>query len=389
MIKKFLLFFLIFYFLFNCINAVKITPYSQFSLLTNTPGIELYSIFGHCAFRFKDSKQNIDMVFNYGTFDFNTPNFYIKFIKGKLNYFLSIESYSNYLWSREPMQTAYEQVLNLTDAQKQKLLDYLLNNYLPENRYYAYDFFFDNCATRLRDVMKSSLGEDVNFDYFQPEEEQSFRDLVNLYIDDLPWINLGINILLGLSSDKIAKPIDYFFLPEYVMEAFAVSTIQKSEKNELIVSETNIILEGSYEDYPLEIFKTPGFFTWFLFIIVLFTSLINIKKKKVKYWIDYLVFGIIGFLGTFLLIVWIITEHEVLKQNLNIIWAFPLHLIVVFFLRSLKFKKILKYYFITFSIIYTLFLLSWFFLPQQLHIAIIPVVLIALVRSIRLYINYK
>ena len=131
---------------------------SEISILTCAPGEELYSIFGHTAIRVRDSISNTDYVFNYGTFDFNTSNFYLKFMKGELNYFLSVTTFERFIREYEfQKRSIAEQHLNLTSNEKGSIIGALVNNSLPENREYHYHFFYDNCATRIRDIIDNNL----------------------------------------------------------------------------------------------------------------------------------------------------------------------------------------------------------------------------------------
>jgi hypothetical protein len=145
----------------------QLSDQAVISLITADPGEELYSLFGHSAIRVKDTVNNQDLVFNYGTFNFNTPNFYMKFTRGKLLYMLSIQQFDRFKRSYEyEKRDLKEQILNLTQDQKQAIFQFLLWNYQPENRYYKYDFFFDNCATRIRDVFIDELpGLNFQFEY--------------------------------------------------------------------------------------------------------------------------------------------------------------------------------------------------------------------------------
>src|SRR5690606_31625041 len=130
------------------------TSRTRISLLTCTPGSELYSVFGHSALRVVDSNAVTDIVYNYGTFDFNDPNFYSKFVRGKLNYYLSTEYFRDFVYGyRLEGRGITEQVLLLTAEEKLALKKFLRENLKPENRHYAYDFFLDNCTTRLRDLI--------------------------------------------------------------------------------------------------------------------------------------------------------------------------------------------------------------------------------------------
>ena len=170
--------------------AQALSERASISLLTGSPGTELYSTFGHSAIRVHDPSTGMDIVFNYGTFDFNTPNFYLKFAQGKLNYKLSIETFeqfrAGFIYEN---RSVVEQKFNLTQTQKNLLFALLEQNYLPENRFYKYDFFFDNCATRIRDLMITAFGEDFQYQY--PEEWKNsgltFRNLIDMYLTNHHW----------------------------------------------------------------------------------------------------------------------------------------------------------------------------------------------------------
>ena len=369
--------------------AIIITPVSQFSILTNTPGDELYTIFGHIAIRFQDSSQNVDIVFNYGTFDFRTPNFYMKFVKGRLDYFLSVETFRQYLWNIKLIQSSYEQVLNLDKNQKEKLLIFLLENAKPENKYYKYEFFDDNCATRIRDALKFPLGDDVNFDFFQPDEDQTFRQLLSPYLKVNPWIDLGINLLLGIYADNTMEPLQYFYLPDYVMEAIAVSTINHNNEDHSLVSVTNIIQEAVKKNSDINNAFSPILvFSIILFIILIFTS-IGIVKNRKNFIIDRLLFGITGLLGLFLFAISVYTDHLPMKQNLDILWAFPLHLFVIFILKKDMLRKFLKYYFLVYLIILSSFTFIWIFFKPSFYFGLIPLLIALTIRSTRLYYFYR
>ena len=383
--------FLLFFLFTICISsyAIVITPSSQFSILTNTPGNELYTIFGHTAIRFQDSSQNIDIVFNYGTFDFSTPNFYIEFVKGRLDYFLSVETYTQYLWSIKPIQSSYEQILNLNNDQKDKLLNFLLDNVKPENKNYKYEFFDDNCATRIRDALKIPLGNDVNFDFFQPDENQTYRQLLSPYLKINAWIDLGINLLLGVYADKKVEPLQYFYLPDYVMEAIAVSTINHNNEDHSLVSDTKIIHEAEKKNSETNKWFTPFLvFCILLLIIIIYTS-IGIVKNKKNFIIDRLLFGITALLGLFLFIISIYTDHLPMKQNFDVLWAFPLHLFVIFILKKNTFRNFLKYYFLVYIAMLSFTVITWILFKPSFYFGIIPLLIALFIRSLRLYFYYN
>ena len=165
-------------------EKIELSPKAEISVLTCSPGPDLYSSFGHTAIRIQDSINNrwVDVVYNYGTFQF-TDDFYFKFAKGQLDYRLSRSSFGDFQY--EYLMTGrgiWEQKLLITPAEKQRLFDLLEENYLPENREYRYDFFYDNCSTRVRDIIKKALENKVNFTYVYAEKS-SYREAIQHYLN--------------------------------------------------------------------------------------------------------------------------------------------------------------------------------------------------------------
>ena len=210
-------------------QGLQLSPQAEISLITVSPGEELYSMYGHSAIRVNDPGQGIDYVFNYGTFDFNTPNFYVKFVRGKLPYQLSVgyfEDLKNH--SIRDNRSVTEQVLNLNPQEKQKIVDLLEINYRPENRAYLYDFFFDNCATRIRDVFERGMGPALQFSDTPAPEPMSFRQLVGIYQQPHPWADLGVDLAMGLPADAEASPWQTMFLPDYLLAQFDRARVHRS-----------------------------------------------------------------------------------------------------------------------------------------------------------------
>ena len=196
------------------------------SILTIGPGVALYDRFGHSAFRVKDSVNNIDWTFNYGTYDFNAPNFYGKFVKGQLLYSLSAGYFQGFIeYYKKQNRSVREQVLNLDQEQKGRLFSFLLWNAEPANKNYRYDFFFDNCATRIRDVLASNLGNQLKYSASFDPEPLSFRQLIQNQVPYNDWGSLGMDIAIGAVVDVPATPWQFQFLPKYVAEAHAEATI--------------------------------------------------------------------------------------------------------------------------------------------------------------------
>jgi hypothetical protein len=373
--------------LFCCISpfviSQTITDATKISLLTGSPGSELYATFGHSAIRVNDPLQNLDIVFNYGTFDFDTPNFYVKFVRGQLAYKLSKEEFEYfippYAYDNRSM---IEQQLNLTLVQKRKLVSLLLENYKPENRYYKYDFFFDNCSSRIRDIMLTAFGDD--FQYHYPEDWKNssltFRNLIDLYLTNHHWSDFGIDIALGLPTDDIASPSDYMFLPDYLSAGFDLATIVHDGKAIPLILNTKTILNR--KDLEPEVhFITPGKLTWSMFIISVALSFMSFKRKINIRWFDGMYFSLIGIVGWVVFLLWFFTDHIATKDNLNVLWAVPFHF-PVFILWSKISEKVRRWYIWIFGAIDLCILIFWYIFPQNYHFAFIPLILIMLMRFI-------
>lgn len=185
-----------FLFLGLFINTIDATAQNyRISLLTCDPGDELYSAFGHNAVRVLDNDTGRDIVFNYGTFDFDTPNFYLKFARGKLDYMLSVSTYEQFILHYQYLQRSVrEQVLDLSPEQTLRTVQFLQENYEPQNRFYRYDFFFDNCATRIRDMVEMVLGDQLKWGETEASSGKTFRNLIDEYVYPMPWADFGIDL---------------------------------------------------------------------------------------------------------------------------------------------------------------------------------------------------
>ncbi len=350
----------------------------QISLLTCTPGEELYSTFGHSAFRVVDSSTNTDIVFNYGTFDFYDPDFYKKFIRGKLIYFVAVDSLPVFLSEYEYYKRGVtEQVLNLSCTERQTMLAALYENAKEENKYYRYDFNYDNCTTRLRDMLEKISGKSLNTKNILPDSNTTFRNLIHEYLNKgrQHWSKLGIDILLGSPLDKKITTREAMFLPDYLMMAFDSATYNGMP----LVAEKNILIKA-FENNKLKSIFTPFVLFSILFLLIgAFSFLKNNEWEKFFTAFDFIFFLILGILGVLLVFMWIGTDHAMCKNNFNLLWALPTHLPIAFMLFSKK-EWVKKYFSILFYITLGL-LVVWFFLPQQLNIALIPVTGIILLRS--------
>ena len=357
----------------------------RISLLTATPGEELYSTFGHSALRVTDSVNQTDIVYNYGTFDFEEPGFYTKFIRGKLMYFLSREYYESFIYSYYQEERGItEQVLNLSCAEKNRIIDLLQENMMPANRFYKYDFLFDNCTTRLRDLIENTSDGQVKFGQVL-SSPKTFRNLIHDYLDlnDKQWSKLGIDILLGAKTDAVMTPREVMFLPDYLLMKVDSATI---ENQELVAKKTpayDIVLPETTKNN----LKNPFFIFTCLFALIAFFSFFkNQAIQKIMFSLDGLLFFITGLLGVLLVFMWFGTDHIMTKNNYNLLWAWPFNVVTAFYFHSTK--KWVKVYYLIYAIFNIILLGSWFFLPQLMNPALIPIIGILIFRSF-VYISKK
>ena len=350
----------------------------RISLLTCTPGTELYSTFGHSALRVYDSLYNKDLVFNYGTFDFYDPEFYNKFVKGKLLYFVSIDTLPSFLYEYEYFKRGItEQIINISCEEKQRMVAALFENAKEENKYYRYDFNYDNCTTRLRDMLEKAAGKQIETKNILPKPGTTFRDLIHVYLDrgGQQWSKLGIDMLLGNPMDKKVTNREAMFLPDYLLMAFDSSKLN----GQPVVREKKILL-NYFDAYKTKTGITPLIVFGILFLLIAALSVFFLKRWNLFLKIfDFFFFIIVGLIGVLILFMWFGTEHAMCKSNFNLLWALPTHLPVAFMLFNKK--QWVNTYF-RFIFFYTIaLLLAWFFLPQQFNTALLPVLGIILIRS--------
>jgi len=352
-----------------------LTDSARISLMTAAPGDELYSIFGHNAIRVYDPANRIDRCFDYGTFDFDQPNFYLNFCRGKLLYSLSVESYRAFEYGnlRERRATR-EQVLNLTKDQRQRVFDLLQTNALPENRDYKYDFFYDNCATRIRDIIQEIYFHQINFDSTGKKPGTTMRQLLRPFLANSPWTQFGIDLILGASSDRVALAEDYMFLPDHVHDIIGATKLD--DGSSLVKSERMNPEQG----FPAERYD-PGFFGNPLYVMCLIAliGLLSMANPRTEHIFDTIFWFLLGLAGLIIALLWFATDHSATKTNLNMFWALPTHLL--FFWRRTK-SEWTQNYFTGAGILAALILIFWKFLPQEMPVAAIPIVVLVVVKAL-------
>ena len=378
--RKFLIFkttFLLLFFPFwafsNSLNISENIESTEISVLTCDPGNEIYSLFGHSALRIKNPINGQDLVVNWGLFEFSESQFQFgyDFAKGRLKYYLGIQLMSNFITEyRRSKRGIREQVLNLSNQEKYQIIQLLEENYKPENRKYKYEFFYDNCSSRLRDVIKKVFGENINF-YQSPKSNKfTFRETIHLYLESFPWLKLGIDLVLGKKIDKLVSNENLMFLPLNVEEIFDKSLVENNGSIKNLVKSKNTLIESFENKNKL---NNIGFYSWILLAITL--SLIVFKlDKALRVWSSLNLF-IIGLLGIVLVFMWIGTDHNATKMNFNLLWASPFHFILIFYLIKESWNNFTYWYLILSLILIFTTILFWFTLTQEFNSFVKPIIL--------------
>lgn len=365
----------------------QLSSNSKISVLTIGPGSSLNDSFGHSAYRVKDSL--IDIVFNYGVYDFDTPNFYTKFAQGKLNYKIGANYFEDFRESYiNQNRTIREQDLNLTLDEKQSVFNYLSRNYEPANQYYLYDFFYDNCATKIRDVLVIALNDRIEFNKPESIQPKTFRNLIQQNLKWNSWGSFGIDLALGSVIDRIAKPTEFMFLPDYIHEFFDSAMI-KSNPDKKLVNNDRVIFQYSQTKSSSNFLLSPLFIIGITSLLIIYISYNDYRQQKRNKLLDFFLFFFTGLIGVVILLLWFATDHEATAQNYNLLWAFAINLFVVFQVFKNKPNSwFLKY--ITFLIIMMCLLtLHWTIGVQRFAYALIPILIAITLRYLYLIQFYK
>jgi hypothetical protein len=371
-------------------ESIALDTSCEISLLTCNPGNEVYSTFGHSAFYIKDTVHKIDRVYNYGTFSYD-DDFLYKFLKGDLDYFLSVSNLEEFMWEYEMENRGVtKQVLNLSWSQKQKLYELLQENYLPQNRVYHYDFLFDNCSTRLRDILEKATDDDIKYDFSfvtinAKTKNQSYRNMIDDYAAHLKWLSFGMDLMIGVPSDQKATPREHLFLPDNLMNAYFFASIHQKNGTLPLVKKTSLLLSYDLVKKSTPFFESPLFASLLFLIIVLFITFWEYKFNKWHKGIDIFFAFIFSIIGCLFLFMWTSTRHHVAYVNLNLIWANPL-LFIPFILLFTKKYKLISGLMLLYSVTCLFLILSWrWLLPQDFNIDLLPFFIALFIRTFYIY----
>lgn len=357
---------------------------ARLSVITVGPAQPLYTAFGHTAIRLKDAKRGIDVIYNYGTFDFQSDSFYWKFARGDLSYFLSKDSFETFKKENKKLgRSIQEQVLDLGPAEARQIVSHLETELLPQNRCYQYKFFANNCVTKVRDL----LAEQGVWDLSQFKSSTvTYRQLLKPYLRSKPWTAFAINLLLGAPADQPIGAWEQQFLPNQLHQSLDSAHILATHSP--LVREKNKIARSSFT------FNSPNWITpvvlfWLFFAGVAGFTWYNLMNRNNCLWLDRILFGSIGFVGIVLLFLWIGSHHHPLHNNWNLLWALPTHLVIAGGSHQLLRSEWLQYYMWVSILGGGLLLIGWNVIPQQFPAAVLPIVLAIQTRLVVMLFNKR
>lgn len=363
------------------VPAQDLSENAEISVITIGPGSSLNDAFGHSAFRIKDTKKGLDLVFNYGVYDFEAPNFILKFTQGKLDYLIGLNRFDNFYNAYTAQNRSItSQILNLSSTEKQQLFNYLINNYKPENRRYLYDFLFNNCATKIKEVTNLATQNPIDFNIPKDYSEATFRTLIQNNLNKNSWGSLGIDIALGSVIDRYATPEQHMFLPKNIHSFFDIATIQNS--NTPLVKTRKTLFKASAKNKTSNFIFSPLFLFGILGLVIVFITYNDFKTGKRTKTLDFILFGVTGLAGVVIMLLWFATDHQTTKNNYNLLWANPLNLILLFQILKTTLPNWINKFLKFLIILLCLLVFHWVTGVQVFAIALIPLLIALFIRYI-------
>ncbi len=358
------------------------------SLITCGQGDIVYELFGHTAIRIQSSEY--DIVFNYGIFDFNAPNFILRFTMGETDYKVIYYPFDNFIRDYKGRNIAvYEQDLNLSQSQAHNLLNMLLINAQPENATYRYSYIYKNCATQPRDFIE--IATDNSIQYPQQSDNRTYRDIMRYYNVNYPWFQFGINLALGSELDRAIDNRAQMFAPMILSENMAGATFVKDGVRTNLVSNHRILNDVPTDEAilpPTPCLLTPIVVSVLILLITLTVTFVDIRRTRVSAWYDTILFTAVGLTGCLTFFLIFISTHSATSPNYLAVWLNPFSLLAAILIWIKPAKLLLRYYhFINFALLIIL-IAAWYWIPQSTSWAIFPLIASTAIRSWNyIYIN--
>ena len=357
---------------------LQLTEASEISVLSIGPGYLLNDSFGHSAIRVKDPLYNFDVVYDYGRYDFEAEGFYLEFAQGKLNYMIGRSEFEDFLSFYEYQnRRVQEQQLNLSTKQKTAFYYFLTENIKPENQSYPYDFFYNNCATKITDAIESILEDQITYLPTSTFEQDTFRNLIRSNLNQNSWGSLGIDVALGSKIDQLASVKEHLFLPKnlylFLENAQIGSTDLKIVKKSKILTSSSFVKTFEGFGSPLAILSLIAF-------AILFVTFRDHKNNKRSKWLDVSLFAFTGLIGLALLLLWFATDHTATSDNYNLLWAFATNLLFIPSILKTRLTNRGIKYIVFLVILLALMMLHWITGVQSFAIGLIPLLIAICVR---------
>ena len=350
---------------------------TQISVLTIGPGNNLNDAFGHSGIRLKTSYS--DIVYDFGRYNFEDPNFYLNFARGKLNYLQGKANYNNLVnFYKQQNRSIKEQTLNLSAEEKQSVYTFLETNYAKNQGAYLYDFFYDNCATKIRDVIENATNGNIDYQLPDNYEDKTFRTLIQDELHPNTWGSLGIDIALGAIIDRTATPREHMFLPKNIHAFYSEATIN----NRQLVSNSKTIINSDTKFKNGTFLLSPIFVLSLIAILIIYITFNDHKKQRRTKGLDAFIQLILGIIGILLTLLWFGTDHTATGYNYNLLWAFPLSLVMVIQAYKAKPKKWFIGYIKFCVLMLCLLTVHWISGVQQFAPTLIPLLIALFVRYI-------
>lgn len=339
--KKIVFFALLIFSISGFSQNIPLSEKAKVSVLTCDTGNESYSLFGHTAIRITDIDNNLDVVYNYGAFDFATPNFVAKFAKGDLQYFAIAHSFQDFLnqYTYEE-RTVFEQELLISRAYKQKLFENLNAVLASEKKYYTYKFIDKNCTSMVVDILNQTLGSKVIFK--KTDTDKTYRSILYPYFDNSFYEKLGTSIIFGKKVDEYGTRL---FLPLELHKNLTTTQFG----NQLLSKKSETLLEFQKETSK----------SWWnsIYTLIAFLAIVVVLNKKS---VDLFYLTLMGVLGIFFVFIGFYSFHHELEYNYNILLFNPLLLLLIYFYARKNRKWIINsgYLNVFLLLVYVVFMLN-------------------------------
>ena len=354
-------------------------------LVTFYPGAEVFSLFGHTEVRV--TQGNADWYYNYGVFDFNTPNFVYRFVKGDAEY-LCAPLPPQYATMGMEGRRMVEQRLNLTQQQARQVRDYLVVNSQPGNNTYVYQYLGDNCSTRPRDIIEMVLGDSLH--YAPMTDFVTYRDMMSHYTRNYPWEQFGIDLVLGADLDKPLDVRQRMFIPMALMQAAARATVTRQGRSLPLVTDTQVVVDTSEQGTvlpPTPWWRSPMAAALALLAITVAITVRDWRRHRATRWFDTVVYALYGLVGCVLFFLMFCSVREATWPNYNALWANPLMLFPAVAVWFSAMRRVLRAYHAVNLAVIAFTVLAWPCLPQVANSAFFPLMAVPALRSINFLLN--